>query len=200
MAHIWTQLIWLFLSFFDGVCPAFYHMSCHVRKCTFGHERPGKILIRLCEWTIWSESSLGAFLIVKDAKLLHASNEDWFEASLDVRVRRYVFSLYGSYIFSTYKACTYRSYTYRGCTCRSWGSDRYVKINRKCHNYTKQPSQVTKRRNNEDQIKTKQRPHIKPQTHKLQQKNRLGKFSRKTTGEVGVDSLRKHAFSNILKI
>ena len=41
----------------------------------FGHVRPAKIQISLCVRTVWSESSLGAFWIAKDAKFL-ADNED----------------------------------------------------------------------------------------------------------------------------
>ena len=38
--------------------------------------RPAKIQIRLRECAVWSESSLGAFWIAKDAKFLRADNED----------------------------------------------------------------------------------------------------------------------------
>ena len=47
------------------------YMSREVRK----HVCPVKIQIRLCECVVWSESSLGAFWIGKDAKFLHAENE-----------------------------------------------------------------------------------------------------------------------------
>ena len=48
-------------------------LSPNVRKRTFGHMRPAKIqIIR----AVWSESSLGEFLIAKDAIFLHAENED----------------------------------------------------------------------------------------------------------------------------
>ena len=47
-----------------------------VRKYTFGYERPVKIQISLHIRTVWLESSLDAFQIAKDAKFLHADNED----------------------------------------------------------------------------------------------------------------------------
>ena len=37
---------------------------------------PAKIQIRLRIRAVWSESSLGAFWIVKEAKFIHADNED----------------------------------------------------------------------------------------------------------------------------
>ena len=49
-------------------------MSLNVRQRTFGHVRPAKIQIRLRIRAVWSESSLGAFEKVKDAKSLHADN------------------------------------------------------------------------------------------------------------------------------
>ena len=44
-------------------------LSHDVRKCTFEHVRTAKIQISLHIRAIWSESSLGAFWIAKDAKL-----------------------------------------------------------------------------------------------------------------------------------
>ena len=41
----------------------------------------------------------------------------------------------------------------------------YVKIPRKCHNHEAQSSRGTKRRRDEEQLKTKQMRHMKPQTH-----------------------------------
>ena len=40
------------------------------------HVRPAKIQISLRIRAVWSESSLGAFWIVKEAKFLHADDED----------------------------------------------------------------------------------------------------------------------------
>ena len=48
----------------------------NVRKRTFGHMRPAKIQISLRIRAVWSESPLGAYWIAKDAKFLHADNED----------------------------------------------------------------------------------------------------------------------------
>ena len=48
----------------------------NVRKCTFGHVRPVMIQISLRIRAVWSESSLAVVWIAKDAKFLHADNED----------------------------------------------------------------------------------------------------------------------------
>ena len=47
-----------------------------VSKWTFGHVHPAKIQISLRIRAVWSESSLGAFWIAKDAEFLHADNVD----------------------------------------------------------------------------------------------------------------------------
>ena len=52
------------------------YISLSVRKRTFGHVRPAKVQISLRICTVWSESSLDAFWIAKDAKFLHADNSD----------------------------------------------------------------------------------------------------------------------------
>ena len=49
--------------------------SRNVRKRTFGYVRSAKIQISLCIRAVWSESSLGAFAIAKNAKFLQADNE-----------------------------------------------------------------------------------------------------------------------------
>ena len=46
----------------------------NVRKRTFGHVRPAKIQISLRIRAVWSESSLSAFWIAKDAKFVHADS------------------------------------------------------------------------------------------------------------------------------
>ena len=51
-------------------------MSCNIKKHTFGHMHPVKILISLHIRADWSKSSLGTFWIAKDAKFLHVDNED----------------------------------------------------------------------------------------------------------------------------
>ena len=51
-------------------------MSHNVRKGTCGHVRPAKIQISLRIHSVRSEASLGAFLIAKDTKCLHAESED----------------------------------------------------------------------------------------------------------------------------
>ena len=50
-------------------------MSLNVRERTVWHGRPAKIQISLRIRAVWSESSLGAFRIAKDAKFVHADNE-----------------------------------------------------------------------------------------------------------------------------
>ena len=52
------------------------HTGSNVRKHSFEHVRPAKILIRLRIRAVWSESSLGAFWIAKDAKFLHTIDKD----------------------------------------------------------------------------------------------------------------------------
>ena len=47
-----------------------------LRKCIFRHVRPAKNYINLRMRTVWSESWLGVVWITKDAKFLHADNED----------------------------------------------------------------------------------------------------------------------------
>ena len=60
----------------------FLQMSRNVRKRAFRYVCPAKILISLCIWVVWSESSLyGAFWIAKDAKFLHADNGDWSDCT-----------------------------------------------------------------------------------------------------------------------
>ena len=83
-------------------------MSRNVRKCTFEYVRPVKILIRRRIRAVWSEPSLGIFWIAKDAKFLHADNEDLSDCA-DAHGRRYVFWRRGSdidvflVIFSVYR-------------------------------------------------------------------------------------------------
>ena len=62
----------------------------HVYKYTFGHVRPAKIQISLRIRAVWSESSLGAFWIGKDAKFLYVENEDsdyTADSQIDLRLR-----------------------------------------------------------------------------------------------------------------
>ena len=57
---------------------------------TFRHVRSAKIQISICE--VWSESSLTAFWIAKDAKFLQADNED---SDQTVRMHRLVWVFAG---------------------------------------------------------------------------------------------------------
>ena len=52
-------------------------MGRYVRKRARGHVSQAKIQISLHIRAVWSESSLDAFCIVKDANFLHADNEDY---------------------------------------------------------------------------------------------------------------------------
>ena len=54
--------------------------------------RPAKIQIRLLINAVWSESSLDAFWIAKDAKVLHADNEDSDQTG---RMRRLIYVFVG---------------------------------------------------------------------------------------------------------
>ena len=69
-----------------------YHMTRSLRKRTFGHMRLLKILIRLRIRAVWSESSLGTVLTAKDAKFLHADNEN---SDLTARRRRLIWVFVG---------------------------------------------------------------------------------------------------------
>ena len=65
------------------------------KKDTFGYALSAKIQISLRIRAVWSEPSLGAIRIAKDARFLHADNEDSDQAvrmSLCAHDRRYVFS------------------------------------------------------------------------------------------------------------
>ena len=57
------NIIYLFIYLFI--------LSIKVRKRTFWRVRPAKIQISLCIGAVWSEFSLGAFWIAKDAKFLY---------------------------------------------------------------------------------------------------------------------------------
>ena len=57
-------------------------MSRNVRECSFGHVRPAKIQISLRIRAGWSESSLGAFWVAKDASVFHADKEEQSDLSL----------------------------------------------------------------------------------------------------------------------
>ena len=54
--------------------------------------RTAKIQIRLRIRAVWSESLLGAFWIAKDAKFLHAGNED---SDQTARMRRLIWVFVG---------------------------------------------------------------------------------------------------------
>ena len=54
----------------------YIHLSCNVKKHTFGHVNPAKIHIRI----VWSESSLGTFWI---AKFPHADKKTFWSDCMD---------------------------------------------------------------------------------------------------------------------
>ena len=81
-------------------------MSRNERKHTLGHMRPRKTHVSMCIHAVRPESSLGAFWHAKDAKILHADNEDavktaWMRRQnvvfVERHVSRYVFLRCGSY-------------------------------------------------------------------------------------------------------
>ena len=75
------------------------------RKRNFWHVRPANIQISLRIREVWSESSLGAFWIAKDALFCVCTTKTrislrkcagWFKSSFSLHVRRYVVSRCGS--------------------------------------------------------------------------------------------------------
>ena len=58
-----------------------------IRKRIFRHVRPTKIQISLCIRAVYAESSLSAFWTAKDAKFLHADNENFNQTA---RMRRLI--------------------------------------------------------------------------------------------------------------
>ena len=82
-------------------------MTHNVRKRTFEHVRPAKNQIRLRIRAVWSESSLVAFRIAKDAKFLHADSED---SDQTVRMRSLIWVFVGCTRLSLY--CHTPSWTY----------------------------------------------------------------------------------------
>ena len=95
--------------------PKWYY-SHNVKKNTFEHVRPEKILIRLRIRAVWSESSLDVFWIVKDAKFLHADiRAVWSDSSYGEHIKWYVFWRHRSpdfqYIFQTLPYDAYLSFT-----------------------------------------------------------------------------------------
>ena len=68
---------------------------------TFGHVHPAKIQISLRNRAVWSESSLSAFWITKDAKFLYVDNED---SNQTARMRRLIWVFVGR----TYKKVRFR--------------------------------------------------------------------------------------------
>ena len=61
--------------------------SRNVRNRTFGYVHQTKIQISLRIRAVWLKSSMGAFWIAKDAKFLHADNED---SDQTARMRRLI--------------------------------------------------------------------------------------------------------------
>ena len=89
-----------------------------------GYVRPTKIQLSLCISTVWSESSLSAFWILKDTRFPHPINEDsdqisqprWFEYSMGAHVRRYLFSCWGSYcVFSIFITTKKTKFVLKSC-------------------------------------------------------------------------------------
>ena len=76
----------IYFSYFDlhyqsitRMLPEYYQSNepqrSRIRERSFRHVRPAKIQISLRIRAVWSESSLCAFWIVNNAKILHADNE-----------------------------------------------------------------------------------------------------------------------------
>ena len=96
----WTCGLWKFIL-------SFYWMS--FRKRTFGHVRLAMIQISLHTPTVWSESSLGIFWTTKNAKFLHADNDDSDQTARMHRLIGVIVGYTGAWrwIISTYRACPY---------------------------------------------------------------------------------------------
>ena len=73
---VYETLIHLCLVDSSILDPGLIYLSCNIREHTFRNVHPAKIKISLCNFAVWSESSLGTFYLTKDAKVLHADNED----------------------------------------------------------------------------------------------------------------------------
>ena len=83
-------------------------MNRNVRKRTFGHVRPAKVQISLRIRTVWLESSLDTLWIAKDAKFIHADNEDsdqtaWMRRQLRILMLRLILTQHGA----SYAYCLY---------------------------------------------------------------------------------------------
>ena len=73
-------------------------MTRNVRKRTFGHVRPAKIQISLRFRAEWSESSMRASSIAKDAKFLRADKKD---SSQTARTAHADLSLHWAYMLES---------------------------------------------------------------------------------------------------
>ena len=74
--NLHTENLFLIVWPLSGRTDAQDVLNRKVVKSTFGHVRPAKNQISLRIRAVWSESSLGAFWIAKDATFLHAGSED----------------------------------------------------------------------------------------------------------------------------
>ena len=70
---LWWRKVFVCLERYVYLAIYFSH---NVRKRSFAHVSPAKIQISLRICAVWSDSSLSAFWIVKNANFLHAANED----------------------------------------------------------------------------------------------------------------------------
>ena len=62
-------------------CSHEQYINRNFRKRTFGYMRPANVQFSLRIRAVWSESSLGAFWIVMDAKFLNADKDDWSDCA-----------------------------------------------------------------------------------------------------------------------
>ena len=93
-----------------GVCSVFASLLhviqpswATVKNRNFDHVRLAKIQISLRIRAVWSESSLDAFCIAKDANFLHADNED---SNQTARMRR---------LIGVFVGCTCQKVNFRSC-------------------------------------------------------------------------------------
>ena len=71
---MWKSEVWSIILSIHTILPVL--PNCKVRKRIFEHIHPAEIQISLRTRTVWSESSLSAFWIAKDAIFLRADNKD----------------------------------------------------------------------------------------------------------------------------
>ena len=100
------------------ILPALVYMRSYFRKRTFGQKRLATIQISLRFRAVWSESSLCAFWIAKNAKCLHVDNEgsaqtvQMSETTIS-HVTTHSFNYFGAKFQTTFVVCFFSLTNYR---------------------------------------------------------------------------------------